>query len=93
MRTLVVLVSLVALGALFLSTSTGRSLLERLGIQPLRGRAPKDDRTFLLKACGGDGALVRERLAAERGRFPQATDAELHRKAIRRWFQERDGQT
>ncbi|MCP3984519.1 MAG: hypothetical protein GY723_09015 [bacterium] len=90
MRTLIVLASLVALGALIFSTTPGQRLAERIGIPPLRGRAPKDDRAFLLKACDGDRLRVRERLAAERGRAPEATDAELHRKAIRRWFQERE---
>ncbi|MCP5060502.1 MAG: hypothetical protein GY937_27710 [bacterium] len=90
MRILIVLVSLLALGALFLSTTAGRRLAERLGLPPLRDKVPKEDRAFLLKACDGNRGRVRERLDAERVRSPDASDAELHRKAIRRVFQERD---
>lgn len=89
MRSLVILVSLLALGALLLSTAPGRRVGERLGIPPLRGRAPKDDRAFLLKACQGDRSQLRERLATERDRWPGSSEAELYRKAIRTWFQER----
>ena len=89
MRALVLVVSLLALGALLLSTAPGRRLGERLGIPPLRGRAPKDDRAFLLNACGGDRGQLRSRLSVERERWPEATEAELYRKAIRGWFQER----
>lgn len=88
MRALLVLVGLATMLALFLTTPAGRRLAERLGLPPLRGRAGRDDRAFLLKACDGDRARARERLAAERSRWPEASEAELYRKAIRRWFQE-----
>lgn len=90
MRILVILIGVLALGALFLSTAPGRRLGERLGIPPLRGRAPKDDRSFLLKACQGDRSQLVARLAAERDRWPDASEAELYRKAIRSWFQQRE---
>ena len=90
MRILVILISLLALGALLLSTTAGQRLAKRLGFPPLRDRAPKDDRAFLLKVCDGDRGRLRERLDAERARSPNASDAELHRKAIRRVFQERE---
>ncbi len=91
LRLLLVLVCLAIVAALFLTTAAGKRLGERLGLPPLQGRAPRKDREFLAEVCGGDRAAVRARLARERERFPDATDAELHRKAIRTWFREKDG--
>ncbi len=88
MRLLVIAAAVAALVALFLWTEAGRRLAERAGLPPLRGRASADDRAFLLRACEGDRKRLTERLALEKARWPEASEAELYRKAIRRWFQE-----
>ncbi len=90
MTALLVIGSLLVALALFSTTGAGRRLWVRLGLPPLQGRAPRKDRDFLLQATGGDPEAVRTRIDAERARHPAATDAELHRRAIRTWFQQQD---
>jgi hypothetical protein len=88
---LLIAVSAAVALALFLATRAGEGLAERVGLPPLRGRAPRQDREFLReRICGGDRSAARARLAAERSRAPEANDAELHRRAIRTWFREQE---
>ena len=70
--------------AIFLTTNRGRKFARVLGLSDLRRtRVPREDREFLLDACGGDENEVQERLEAERARYPGFDRAQLYRKAIR----------
>ncbi|MEN8181650.1 MAG: hypothetical protein ABFS46_03840 [Myxococcota bacterium] len=81
---LVVLVGLLVLGAMLASTAAGRRLRQRLPVVALRaGRAPKEDREYLLRVCNGDRVRVERLLEIERARRPDLTEAEAYRKAIR----------
>lgn len=78
--------------AIFLTTKAGEGLARRVGLPPLRGAAPRQDRQFLRdRICAGDRSAARVRLDAERARAPDASEAELHRRIIRTWFQEQEG--
>lgn len=71
--------------AIFLTTDAGRRIGQRLGLRgAFGGDGPsREDRDFLLRACGGDRREVARRLAAERARFPDMSEAQIHRRAIR----------
>ena len=47
--------------------------------------------TFLLEACDGDRAELERRVAVERDRYPDLTEAEHFRRAIRKVLAEREG--
>jgi hypothetical protein len=81
----VVVLGLAFVVAVLLTTPAGRRLRQRLPIAALRsGRAPKDDRTYLLRVCEGDRARVAELLEHEREKYPELSEAEAYRRAIRR---------
>lgn len=83
---------LVALGvlAVFATTRRGQRLVTALGLTRLqKGAAPAEDRAFLLRACGGDDAAVEARLEAVRVRYPDWTEAQIYRRAIRAVMNER----
>jgi hypothetical protein len=85
------LLAAAALVALLATTPAGRRLRARLGVGRGRGdRAPQEDHDFLLRACGGDEAKLTGLLEAELRRNPALSEAQLYRKAIRRWFAQRD---
>lgn len=71
--------------AVLLTTPGGRRLRQRLPLAALRaGRAPRQDREYLLRVCGGDRARVASLLEREREVDPGMSEAEAYRSAIRR---------
>lgn len=87
-----VILVLVAVGtlALFATTRRGREIAKRIGFRDrVAGAAPSEDVRFLLDACGGDREEVARRLAVERERFSELSEAEHYRRAIRKVMAER----
>jgi hypothetical protein len=81
---LTVVVAAAAALAIFLTMPTGRRLASRLGLSwPGAGRAPREDREYLLRVCDGSKEAVTRMLDAERARNPEMSEAEAYRKAIR----------
>lgn len=71
--------------AVLLTTTAGRRWRQRLPIPALRsGRAPQDDRDYLLRVCDGDPARVAKLLERERQQHPELSEAGAYRRAIRR---------
>ena len=90
MTELLLVVAILGTLAIFATTRWGRSLLARTRLRDyVPGAASNEDVDFLLSACGGDRAEVERRLAVERERVPDLTDAEHHRRAIRKLMNER----
>lgn len=90
MRWLLLLVVIAATAAIFATTRPGREIAKRIGLRDrVRGAAPSADLEYLLDACEGDRALRERRIAAERERFPDLSEAEHVRRAIRKVFAER----
>lgn len=82
---LVVVLGAAFVVAVLLTTPAGRRLRQRLPVAALRdGRAPREDREYLLRVCGGDPARVELLLARERERDPELSEAAAYRRAIRR---------
>lgn len=86
----VLLLAILGTLAIFATTRSGREVMKRIG---LRDRVPdaasSDDVDYLLSACGGDRGEVERRLAVERERFPELTEVEHYRRAIRKVVNER----
>ena len=70
------------------TTPAGRRLRARLGIDR-SGRAPGDDREYLLRVCDGDPDRVARLLDLERRGRPELTEAQAYRRAIRRHLRDR----
>jgi hypothetical protein len=82
---LVVVLGLGFVAAVVLTTPAGRRWRQRLPIAALRaGRAPKEDREYLLRVCDGDPARVAALLAQEQETDPELSEAAAYRRAIRR---------
>jgi hypothetical protein len=82
---LVVVLGLGFVAAVVLTTPAGRRWRQRLPIAALRaGRAPKEDREYLLRVCDGDPARVAALLGRERETDPELSEAAAYRRAIRR---------
>jgi hypothetical protein len=82
---LVVVLGLGFVAAVVLTTPAGRRWRQRLPIAALRaGRAPKEDREYLLRVCDGDPARVASLLAQEQETDPELSEAAAYRRAIRR---------
>lgn len=92
MKTLLLLVvALLATLAVFATTRRGREIAKRIGLRDrVPGAARSEDVQFLLDACGGDWAEVERRLERERSRLPDLSEADHHRRAIRRILAERE---
>lgn len=89
---LVVVLGLAFVLAVLLTTAVGRRLRERLPIAALRsGRAPREDREYLLRVCEGDRARVAALLARERESDPGLSEAAAYRRAIRRHLRPKMG--
>lgn len=87
---LTALVVAAAVGAIFLTMPAGQRLVKQLGVRRLqKDAAPDEDREFLISACGGDAAAAQARLDAVRERYPDWTEAQLYRRAIRGVMNER----
>lgn len=70
------------------TTPAGRRWRRRLGLDR-SGRAPRDDRDYLLRVCNGDAAQVQRLLEHERRDRPEMTEAQAYRRAIRRLLRDR----
>jgi hypothetical protein len=82
---------LVATVAVFLTTKHGREVAKRIGLRnQVAGAATSEDLDFLLMNCNGDRGEVDRRIEAERRRFPELSEADHTRRAIRKIFAERD---
>ena len=89
MSTLMLVLATAATLAVFATTRSGRELSKRIGLRDwVPGAAASDDVAYLLSACGGDRSEVARRVDAERERFPDLTEAEHYRRAIRKVFAE-----
>ncbi len=90
MTGLTLLLAILGTLAVFLTTSPGRELLKRIGLRDrVPGAASSDNVEFLRSACGGDRQEVERRLSVERERYPDLTEAEHYRRAIRKVLAER----
>lgn len=86
---LTALVVLVLVLAVFATTKPGRRLVAALGLRTdFAGAASSEDVDFLLGRCGNDPVEVARRIAAERERFPDLSEADHYRRAIRRLLSE-----
>lgn len=82
---LVVFLGVAFVVAVLLTTRAGGRLRQRLPFAALRaGRAPREDRAYLLRVCGGDPQRVERLLAREREHDPDLSEAAAYRRAIRR---------
>lgn len=71
--------------AVFLTTKRGSEVAKRIGLRDrVKGAAKSDDVSYLLAACEGDRGEMKRRIEIERERFPDLTEAEHYRRAIRR---------
>ena len=92
MDLLYLLVAIAALVFVFSTTQAGRDVMKRVGFRDkVPGAAPSDDVDYLLSLCGGDRNDAARRVEAERERFPDLTEAEHYRRAIRKGMAEREG--
>lgn len=82
--------AIAALAGVYATTRAGRDVLKRIGLRNhVPGAAPVDDVAYLLRLCDGDRQEVERRLAAERERFPDLSEAEHYRRAIRKGMADR----
>jgi hypothetical protein len=83
--------AIVATLAVFATTRFGKSVAKRIGFRDhVAGAASAEDVAYLLSACGGDRAEADRRIALERARYPDMTEAEHYRFAIRKVFASRN---
>jgi hypothetical protein len=76
-----------AVVAIFATTRAGQAFITRVGLHRFQqGAASDEDRAFLLRACGGDASLVEARLDAIRTQYPEWTEEQLYRRAIRAYM-------
>jgi len=76
--------------AIFATTGAGRKIAKRIGFRDhVQGAATSEDVAYLLSACHGDRTALEERIEAERLRYPDLTEAEHYRRAIRKVIAER----
>ncbi len=77
--------------AIFATTRSGKRVATRLGFRDhVPGAAGTEDVSYLLNACDGDRAEVERRVGVERSRYPDLTEAEHYRFAIRKVFTARE---
>ena len=90
MTGLTLLLAVLGTLAVFLTTSPGREILKRIGFRDrVPGAASSADVEFLRSACRGDASEVERRLSIERERYPDLTEAEHYRRAIRKILADR----
>ena len=81
---------IVATIAIFATTTLGREIATRIGFRDyVSGAASSEDVAYLLSACHGDRVALEARIEAERRRYPDLSEAEHYRRAIRKVFGER----
>jgi hypothetical protein len=77
--------------AICATTKPGREVLKRIGLRDrVPGAAPSDDVDYLRSACEGDLVEAERRLEVERTMYPDLTEAEHYRRAIRKVFNDRE---
>lgn len=92
MSSVLLLIALVATLAIFATTRPGREVMKRIGLRDrVPGAASSEDVAYLLSACDGDRSEVERRISVEHERYPDLTEAEHYRRAIRKVFAEREG--
>jgi hypothetical protein len=80
--------------AIFATTRRGREIAKRIGFRDrVAGAASSEDVEYLLSACHDDRAQLKRRIEAEREHYPELTEAEHYRRAIRKVFAERESAT
>jgi hypothetical protein len=84
----IVLICVVFIVWIASTTPAGRRWRRRLGLDR-SGRAPREDRDYLLRVCHGDAAQVERLLERERQDNPEMTEAQAYRRAIRRLLRDR----
>lgn len=90
MSALILVLAVAGTLAIFATTKRGQSIAKQIGFRDrVPDAAPTEDVDFLRSACGGDRSEAERRLAAERERFPELTEAEHYRRAIRKVMAER----
>ena len=90
MNGILLAIALLVTLAIFATTRPGQVFAKRLGFRDyIPGAASSEDVEYLISACGGDHAEVERRLTVERERYPELTEAEHYRRAIRKVFAER----
>lgn len=91
MNVLMLVLALIATAAVFATTTRGREIAKSLGFRDsVPGAAPSDDVAYLRNACGGDRAQADRLVEVERERFPDLSEAEHYRRAIRKVMAARD---
>ncbi len=92
MTYVLLILAVLATLAIFATTRRGQEIAKRIGFRDhVPGAASSEDVAFLLKACDGDRAELERRIAFERERFPERSESDHYRAAIRRVFAEREG--
>lgn len=85
MTALTLMVALIGTIAVFLTTKRGREVAKQIGLRDrVKGAAKSDDVSYLLASCEGDRGEMKRRIEFERERFPDLSEAEHYRRAIRR---------
>ena len=91
MRVWTLLLVVVAVLAILATTTRGKAIAKRIGFRDrVAGAASTEDVAYLLTACNGDRAELERRIAFERARYPDLTESEHYRRAIRRVFAARE---
>ena len=90
MQAVMIVFAVLATVAIFATTRPGKELAKRIGFRDrVPGAAPSGDVAYLLDCCDGNRNEVERRLSVERDRYPDLTEAEHYRRAIRKVFAER----
>ena len=90
MNALLLVLAVAGTVAIFATTRAGRELMKSIGFRDrVPGAAPSEDVAYLAQLCEGGAEEVERRLAAERERVPDLTEAEHYRRAIRKARAER----
>jgi hypothetical protein len=90
MTLLILVIVIVATIAIFATTTSGREIAKRIGFRDyVSGAASSEDVAYLLSACHGDRVALEARIEAERRRYPDLSEGEHYRRAIRKVFAER----
>jgi len=91
MNGLLLLLAIVGTLAIFATTQKGREVMKSIGFRDrVPGAAPTEDVAYLAQLCAGGSEEIERRLATERERFPDLTEAEHYRRAIRKARAERE---
>jgi len=84
LKWLMIIAALAAAVAIFMTTPRGAEIARKLGLRlSFKDTAPKEDRDYLLKICGGDTRVVAAMLDAARIHDPDMSEKDAYRKAIR----------